>query len=108
MDDQGIIQAIAGDSSKDEINMDTEEIMDKLSDVQAQLAENQQKRNKGTTKKKGDDHANTRSSIKGNKMGKNKTREFLQYRHLQVRIGAESSIQIHQLTNYISLQPLLI
>lgn len=59
----GITQGIPDDSSEDNTVLDTEEILDELSEVQRNLAKEQPKTGKGTTK---------RSSVKGKGKGKGK------------------------------------
>ena len=51
----GITQGTPNDSSDDNTVMNTERILSELSEVQRNLAEEQPKTGKGTTKKKGDE-----------------------------------------------------
>ena len=66
----GITQGTPDDSSEDNTVMDTEKILDELSEVQRNLAEEQPKTGKGTTKKKSDEQTSKRSGVKGKGKGK--------------------------------------
>ena len=65
----GITQGPTDDSSEDNMVMDTEKILDELSEVQRNLTE---ETGKGTTKKKSDEQTSKRSSVKVKGKGKAK------------------------------------
>lgn len=68
----GITQGTPDDSSEDNTVMDTEKILDELSEVQRNLAEEQPKTGKEPTKKKSDEQTSKRSSVKGKGKAKDK------------------------------------